>query len=120
MRIPRKAGNVGAIIGAAISWLGGILGTLFVGWKGFFVLTFLSFLGINLYNLFVEIAEEITSFIVASTSAIQSPTGSSLVAEFAGVAGYLATHLRLVECISFILNIVILKWLVVKIPLLKW
>lgn len=111
-----------SFLSGAWGWLGATLGAIFVGWRGLILLTFLSFLGINLYNLFCEIVTELSGFIVTmlQSRAPGVPGSPSLVGELFGTAAYLAVHLKLLEQFNFMISIVTLKWIVVKIPFLKW
>lgn len=104
------------------TWLGSTLTAIFVGWKGIILASFLLFLGINLYNLFCEIVGELASFITTmlASRAPGVPGSPSLIGELFGTAAYLAIHLKLIEQFNFMISIVTLKWVVVKIPFLKW
>jgi len=113
-------GAILAFLGSSVGWLSSFLLSLFGGWKALLLVTGLGFLSIGLYNLVVEIVIELSSYIINMLSTVSSPTGPSLTADFAGVAGYLAAHLKLVECFAFIVQVVVLKWTMVKIPFLKW
>jgi len=115
-------GAILAFLASGWGWLGTALGAIFVGWRGVILATFLSFLGINLYNLFCTIVTELSGFITTmlSSRAPGVPGAPSLIGELFGTAAYLAIHLKLIEQFNFMISIVILKWVVVKIPFLKW
>lgn len=115
-------GAILAFLGSAFGWLSTALGAVFVGWRGVMLATFLAFLGINLYNLFCTIVSELSSFITTmlTSRAPGVPGSPSLVGELFGTAAYLAIHLKLIEQFNFMISIVTLKWVVVKIPFLKW
>ena len=112
-------------MGALFSFLASIVTTslanLFGSWKSVVLVSLVAFLGIGLYNLVVDIIQEVFDFASASMSAVNMGDGPPTSAmEFAGLAGYLATQLRLPECLSWVMSITLLKWLLAKIPFVKW
>lgn len=115
-------GAILAFLATGWTWLGTALSAIFIGWRGVILLTFLTFLGINLYNLFCEIITELSGFIVTmlQSRAPGVPGAPSLVGELFGTAAYLAVHLKLIEQFNFMISIVTLKWVVVKIPFIRW
>lgn len=113
---------MGAIL-AALARIGTLsLGALFGNWKSWLVLSAMGFAMINLYNLYVEIVQETLTFVMTQVQSVGGGgTGPPvMVQQFVGLAGWLATKLRLVECFSVVLNTVLLKWSLVKIPFLTW
>ena len=78
-------------------------------------------IGINLYNLACGCLQEILNWALTQLNTVSPPGGmpSSGLA-FLNLAGYLATQLKFPQCLSFIFNIIALKWMIVKVPFLKW
>jgi hypothetical protein len=111
---------MGALLAALWTALGGSLTALFGGWKTVILVTLLAFGAIAAYNLVVDIVEECFNFALASIGGVGTSGLGSGVVQIAGLGAYLASHMRIPECIAFIVNITILKWIVAKIPFIKW
>lgn len=91
---------------------------LFGGWKAIGKLLIMIALPIILYNLCVDLGKETFDFIL---SKINVSTGfSSPVVQITGLAGYFAAQLRLAECFAIIVSIYMLKFLLRKIPFIRW
>jgi len=110
---------MGAALGLAIRALILSLGTLFSGWKLFFGALITTILGVVLYNLIADILEEGLAFVTAS---IDGVTGQlpSLSLQFVGLGAWLAHAVQLEDQIALAVTFIGLKWLVVKIPFVKW
>lgn len=94
-------------------------GTIFVGWKGAVWAIGAAIATVVVFNTFYDITQIVLQFMVSKVG--EGGTGlSSSTVEMTGVAAYLAGKLRIPECVSYILSIVILKWTLVKIPFVKW
>jgi hypothetical protein len=94
---------------------------LMVGWKAIILVTLLSYASIMLYNLYCTIIQEIINFAIAASADAENPGGITAGAmNAAGLAGYLVSKLRLVECFNFAISTIVLKWTLVKIPFIKW
>jgi hypothetical protein len=102
------------------AWVAGFFAFL-RGYKVFFGGLFLSILVVFLYNLVAEIVGEVLSW---SLSVMSSETagvvGESPSVGLDGVGAYLAGVLRVPEMLSVALNLVALKWLLRKIPFVRW
>lgn len=94
--------------------------SLFGGWRVFFGGLLMTILSVVLYNLVVEVLGEVLEFVIDQLQGVSGPSGSSGVMSFTGFGAWWVTHLRLPECLSFILSCVVIKWTVRKIPFLKW
>lgn len=112
---------MGKILGKLAAIITASLGNLFGSWKGWLALTFLGFVTLNLYNLYVDIIEEILQFVLTSLQAVQQPGGMpSTAVQMTGLAAWFAQKLKLAECFSFIVNITMLKWMLAKLPFIQW
>lgn len=111
---------MGAVIGAAFQALILSLGRLFLSWKVFGAFLITGILGIVLYNLVAEILGEVLTFIQGQINAATGELGASAPLQLSGIGAWLAQVLKLPEQISVALTFVGLKWMVVKIPFLKW
>lgn len=78
----------------------------------------LTVIGIIFYNLIVQVIEEIMSFTLTQINgaAYQSPTNPSI----SGFAGWFIAQLKIPECLAVITSAVSLKFILRKIPFLKW
>jgi len=112
---------MGGLISSFAAWLAGFFGVL-RGYKLFFGGLLMTILGVVLYNLVAEIIGEVLSW---GLTAIRSET-SGLVAEGApsvglsGVGAWMAGVLRVPEMLSVVINIVMVKWVLRKIPFVRW
>lgn len=112
---------MGAIIGLAFRALIGSLAALFGGWKTWIGVGLMSILGIVLYNFITDLVEEILEFVSTQLGGIDAPGGiGDPVGSLTGLAGYIASHLLIPQCIAFICAVVVLKWTLAKIPFIKW
>lgn len=108
------------------TWLGGSLVGAFTGWRLLFLVTFLSYLGITLYNFLCDWFEEVMGWLMTAVTGVAGSvtTPSGLMQNFTGVVGYFLIHLRVLECVSFIVTIVITKWTIKMlagiVPGVKW
>jgi hypothetical protein len=110
-------------MGKIIAWLGaritGKLGGLLGGWKSFAGVGMMAILGVILYNLAVDMLEEVLAWAMSIVSS--STSGMDLGSmNVAGVAGYMVQQLRIGECLSVMVTMIILKWTLRKIPFIKW
>lgn len=100
-----------------IAWLARIVGSVF-GLKFFLGGLLMAVLGVVLYNLAVSTIEEVFNFIIVqmagvSADGITSPTIS-------GFAGWFLAAVKLPECFAVMVSAVALKFVLRKIPFLKW
>lgn len=111
-------------MGKIIAWLAkdliAAIVTLFGTWKLFLGTTLVAICFVFMYNFWVDICEEAFTFITTQVQNVSVPGQSVNTYEFAGLAAYLAGKLKISECISFIVSVVLLKWTVRKIPFFKW
>lgn len=110
---------MGAILARISKLLGGLSFGVFVGWKGAIWAIGAAIATVVVFNTFYDITQIFLSYIVTKVGSDTTGLQSQTVA-MTGVAAYLAGKLRVPECISYILSIVILKWTLVKIPFVKW
>lgn len=70
------------------------------------------------YNLFVSTIEEIMNFSIAQISgtSFESITNPSI----SGFAGWVLAQWKVPECVSVIASFTVTKFILRKIPLLKW
>lgn len=98
------------------AWFSRILASIF-GLRFFMGGTFMLIGGIVLYNLVVEIIEEVMTFTISqlsgTTASVASPTIS-------GFVGWSVAQLKIPECFSVMVSCVILKWALRKIPFIRW
>lgn len=75
-------------------------------------------LGIIFYNLVVEIIEEVMTF---ALSAINGADYRSMsIPSFSGFSGWFIAQIKIPECLSVVTSAVALKFILRKIPFLKW
>lgn len=89
--------------------------------KGFLGGTFIALLIVALYDLVVRIIEEVGEWAIDRISqATEGISGVPSGLDFVGVAGYMAGQLRLVDCMAWVVTMVMLKFTLRKIPFLRW
>jgi len=98
----------------------GIFTVVFGSWKSVLLVTFLGFLMIVVYNLLCEMVQELLTWIISQVSDVSMPEGGTNSFSFSGLAGWFMSSLKIPECMSFIISMVMLKWTLRKIPLIKW
>jgi len=101
-------------------WLGGSLVALFGAWKSVLLVTAMGFIAIVAYNLIVDVVQESLNWALTKAGTIPVPEGHSSVFQFTGFVGWFMGVLKIPECMSFIISMVGLKFLLRKIPFLKW
>lgn len=94
-----------------------LLGSVF-GMKLFMSGTMMVIVSIVAYNLVVEIIEEAMNFAVAqmgsvSSEGIVSPT-------ITGFAGWFLAQVKLPECFAVMVSCITIRFILRKIPFLKW
>lgn len=111
---------MGALLTRLTAFLVSAFTALFGSWKSVLLVTLLAFGAIALYNLCVDIIEEILNFVVAYMQGIHNPEGAPSGGSIAGVGGWLLIKLRVPECLAFIISCISLKFIARKIPFIKW
>lgn len=107
--------------GRLVTWLAASILTVWTGYKTFFLVGFIGFLSVALYSLFLYGVEDVLDTVLTQFSTLSDvPEGSSNLTEFTGLAGWFLSCFKVPECISVVVDIVILKWTLRKIPLIKW
>ena len=94
------------------------LGVILITLAKFMVAAVVMFLCITLMFLFTDVFGVIMDFALnkmAGTLDLQAQ-----VLEFTGTAAYFAQQLRFQDALAFILSAVFAKWLLRKIPFVKW
>jgi hypothetical protein len=99
-----------------IKWLAALLGSVFT-FKTFLSVMFMAILGIIFYNLMVEVIQESMNF--ALTKMGDAP-GSVSAGSISGFSGWVAAQCKVPECISVIGSGVATKFILRKIPFIKW
>jgi len=110
---------MGTILARIAKLLSGLSFGMFVGWRGAIWTIGAAIATVVVFNTFYDITQIILAFVVSRVGSESSSLQSQSVS-ITGLAAYLAGKLRIPECISYILSIVILKWTLVKIPFVKW
>lgn len=111
---------MGALLSSLAGWLGAALTALFAGWRVFLVVGFMSFLTVYFYNLASDIISEVLTWVTTQAGAQQLQQGQTSIFNFTGFLGYMLGALKVPQCMSFIISMVALKFLLRKIPFIKW
>ena len=99
-------------------WLSRLLGGIF-GLKTFIGGLLMVIMGVILYNLCVEITEEILNFTLSQVNDVTFEGGITSPS-VSGFAGWLMAQLKVPECLSVIITCVSLRFVLRKIPFLRW
>lgn len=110
---------MGAALGLAFRALITTLVNLFGTWKVFAFTLVTGTFGIVLYNLLCEVVGEVLEFTAAAADQGVGDLPSGLI-QFGGVGAWIAHTMNVEGMISLTVTVVAAKWLVVKIPFLKW
>jgi hypothetical protein len=99
-----------------VTFLLGLVG----GWRAFLGVAMMAIVGIVLYNLLVDVVEELLQFVVNQISGITVPGAGMGAVTYSGFAAWLATGLKLPECLSAVVATVSIGWVLRKIPFIRW
>lgn len=111
---------MGAVIAMALGKIISGMGAMFLGWKTVMVALITVVLGVVIYNVVSEIVGELLDFAMEQISAISQGGLPSVTLQLSGIGAWLAEKLRLDDQVALMITFVTAKWLVVKIPFLKW
>lgn len=115
---------MGAVLTAIGSAIVGSLSALFGSWKAFLGSWLLKLcLAVVLYNLVVEILDEVLQWVVGKLGGVTLPGGSVTSFDAAGISSlgaWLISTLKVPECFAFIISVIVLKWALRKIPFVRW
>jgi hypothetical protein len=95
---------------------------LFFGsWRLLIYGILVSVIAIELYNLFCNVVQELFNWVTSQLGGVSSPDGMPGEGyTFADLAAWFGYHLKISQCLSFIFAAIAFKWIVVKIPFVKW
>src|SRR5665647_1100004 len=104
-------------MGAVVAWIARVVGSVF-GLKFFMSGVFMTIGGIILYNFLVDVVEEVMNFALTqingvSTEGITSPT-------ITGFAGWFLAQIKMPECFAVMVTCITIRFVLRKIPFLKW
>lgn len=93
-----------------------------LGWKVFLTGGFLVALFIGMYGLLLTALGEMLNFTVTAFESLPGEPGDpqSLAMSFSGLAGWLLTCWKVPECLTFMVQAVMFRWVVTKIPFIRW
>lgn len=111
---------MGAIIGAAIRVLLASSVAKWLAWKTVVAFLVTTVLGIVLYNVVSEILGELLDWVSTQISAVSYEGIEGAALEFTGLGAWFADRLQIPEQVGVMVSFVSMKWLVVKVPFLKW
>lgn len=100
-----------------VAWLARIVGSVF-GLKFFIGGLLMTILAVILYNGLVGVVEEVLNFAVAQISGLEY--GAVASPSVSGFAGWFLAQLKLPECLSVIVTAVSIRFILRKIPFIKW
>lgn len=107
--------------GRLVTWLAASVLTIWTGYKTFFLVGFLGFLSVALYSLFLYGIEDILGVVLDQFTSIgEVPEGVSTLSEFTGLGGWFLARLKVPECLAVVVDMILLKWMLRKIPFIKW
>lgn len=98
-------------------WFSRLLAGVF-GLKFFMSGVYMLILGIILYNLIVEVLEEVMNFAVTQMSGVSAGTVASPT--IAGFAGWFLAQIKLPEAFAVMVTCITIKFILRKIPFLHW
>jgi hypothetical protein len=106
--------------GRLVTWLSASVLTVWTAYKTFWIVGFIGFLAVGLYSLFLYGVQDILTTMLAKFQEVQQPGTTPALTGFASLTGWLLNCLKLPQCLAFIIDILILKWSLRKIPFIKW
>lgn len=112
---------MGAIIGAVtrLFVMSGV--AKFIAWKTIISFLVITAFGLLAYNVVTEIMEELLAFVIDQVESATAGVGwEGMALEFTGLTAWLAEKLLVPEQVGVMISFVYLKWVVCKIPFIKW
>jgi len=100
-----------------LKFLSSIVGSIF-SLKFFISGGMMVILAIVLYNLAVEVIQEIMNFAIAQISGYSSTSVTSPT--ISGFAGWFLAQIKLPECFSVMVSAISIRFILRKIPFLHW
>lgn len=76
------------------------------------------FLTISLVFLFTDIFDIVMNFALSKMAGVLDIQAATM--EFTGFAAWVAQQLRFQDCLAFIMSAIFAKWLLRKIPFIRW
>jgi len=98
-------------------WLSRIISSV-LGTKVFLSGVFTVIIGVVLYNLLVTTIQEIMTFSINQISG--ADMGSVTSPTISGFAGWFLAQIKIPECVSVIVSCVTIRFILRKIPFLRW
>jgi hypothetical protein len=112
-----------SLVKTILAWFGVGLVTLFSGWKSILVVSLVAFLTITAFNMVLVAWQQITTFAmdkISSTVEAANISGSLQGFNFTGFVGYMLGCFKVPEMCSFAVTIIMLKFVLRKIPFIRW
>jgi len=106
--------------GRFVAWLAASVLTIWTAYKTFWTVAFVGFIAVMLYALFLYGVQDILSTVLTKFQGVEQPTSAPVMLGFSNLAGWLLNVFKLPQCIAFIVDILLLKWTLRKIPFIKW
>jgi len=100
-----------------IAWIAKILTGIF-GTRTFLFGLLTVTISIVLYNLICEVIQEVMTFALGEVSSVNY--GNYTNPTITGFAGWFLGQLKIPECISVIVSCVSIRFILTKIPFLRW
>jgi hypothetical protein len=79
---------------------------------------FMTIIGIVMYNVITDLINEALIFTLTQMDSLD--VGSGATATYTGVAAWFADKLCFQEMLAFMISMITLKWMLRKIPFMKW
>jgi hypothetical protein len=115
-------------MGAMFAWLGvglvRILGSLFGSWRTWLgAILIKTILVVVVYNVISRAFGNVLTWVAGKLADVAAPSGtvtSISVADWSLVGAWLVNTLQIPNAFAFVLSVIILKWTLRKIPLVRW
>ncbi len=108
------------LFGKLVAWLGSAVLTVWTAYKSFFIVGFIAVLCVALYSIFLYGVQDILTTMLSKFGDVTQPGTTPQMGGFTGLAGWLLNCFKIPQCLAFIIDILVLKWTVRKIPIIKW
>ena len=90
----------------------------FSDWKTWAITTFIVSMIAGLWNKLTEFFAFVLDWGLAQVSALGGP--DTVVVEYTGLAAWFAIHLKFPECLTIMFTCLSIKWILRKIPVIRW
>ena len=97
-----------------------LLSLIFGSWRTFLISSFITSIIAFFFTNLVDFLRALMLRAIYLVGSVAGNGPDSVSLTYEGLAAYFSYHFKFSECLAVILSCVLLRWLLVKIPFIKW